>query len=130
MAINYKEIIESLEPEDIEKILDKLEIPWIDKDDFLLCKTACHNIDLDEECGNIDIEGGVGKFDLKLSKVGGNLTYKGGVGEANITIPENAPVDIKSGTGLGDFKQTAKTSGEGKYIFDVKTGIGSITIDN
>ena len=40
MAINYKEIIESLEPEDIEKILDKLEVSWIDKGDFLLCKTA------------------------------------------------------------------------------------------
>lgn len=48
MAINYKEIIESLEPEDIEKILDKLDVPWIDKGDFLLCKTACHNLNVDE----------------------------------------------------------------------------------
>ena len=48
MAINYKEIIESLEPEDIEKILDKLEVSWIDKGDFLLCKTACHNSNTDE----------------------------------------------------------------------------------
>ena len=48
MAINYKEIIEALEPEDIERILDKLEIPWTDKGDFLLCQTACHNIDLED----------------------------------------------------------------------------------
>lgn len=48
MANNYKEIIESLEPEDIEKILDKLDVPWIDKGDFLLCKTACHNLNVDE----------------------------------------------------------------------------------
>ena len=47
MAINYKEIIESLEPEDIEKILDKLEVSWVDKGDFLLCKTACHNSNID-----------------------------------------------------------------------------------
>ena len=39
--MDYREIIENLTDEIVEKILDKLEIPWQDKGDFLLCKTAC-----------------------------------------------------------------------------------------
>lgn len=46
--MDYREIIENLTDEIVEKILDKLEIPWQDKGDFLLCKTACHNTNLDE----------------------------------------------------------------------------------
>ena len=46
--MDYKELIENLTDEIVEKILDKLEIPWIDKGEFLLCKTACHNTNLEE----------------------------------------------------------------------------------
>lgn len=47
MEYDYKRIIENLSIEKIEQILDKLEIPWQDKGDYLICKTACHNIDLE-----------------------------------------------------------------------------------
>lgn len=46
--MNYQEIIENLQISKIEKLLDNLGIPYIDKDTYLLCKTACHNIDIDE----------------------------------------------------------------------------------
>ena len=46
--MDYRELIENLTDEIVEKILDKLEIPWIDKGEFLLCKTACHNTNLEE----------------------------------------------------------------------------------
>lgn len=46
--MDYKEIIENLTDEAIQKILDKLNIPWVDKGDFLVCKTACHNSDIEE----------------------------------------------------------------------------------
>ena len=46
--MDYREIIENLTDEIVEKILDKLGVPWQDKGDFLLCKTACHNTNLDE----------------------------------------------------------------------------------
>lgn len=71
--INYQEIIEQLDIDKVKALLDKLEVPYQDKGAFLVCKTACHNADLDEasdklyyyknthmfvcytECGNLSI---------------------------------------------------------------------------
>ena len=46
--MNYEEIIENLDIEKVKQLLEKIEVPFVDKGDYLLCKTACHNIDLDE----------------------------------------------------------------------------------
>lgn len=46
--MNYEELLESLDEDKIKQLLDKLDIPWQDKGSYLICKTACHNIDLDE----------------------------------------------------------------------------------
>lgn len=46
--MDYKELIESLDEEKVKSLLDKLNIPYQDKGTYLLCKTACHNIDIDE----------------------------------------------------------------------------------
>ena len=48
MSYNYKELVDTLDEEKIKNLLDKLDIPWQDKGSHLICKTACHNIDLDE----------------------------------------------------------------------------------
>lgn len=71
--IDYQEIIDELRVENVEHLLTELGIPFIDKGNFLLCKTACHNVDLDSaswklyfykdtklfvcytECGNMSI---------------------------------------------------------------------------
>ncbi len=45
--INYQEIIENLSTERVKGILDNLKIPYQDKGNYLLCKTACHNTDVD-----------------------------------------------------------------------------------
>ena len=46
--MNYEEFLENLDEDKIKQLLDKLDIPWQDKGSHLICKTACHNIDLDE----------------------------------------------------------------------------------
>lgn len=46
--MNYEELLENLDEDKIKQLLDKLGIPWQDKGSHLICKTACHNIDLDE----------------------------------------------------------------------------------
>lgn len=46
--MDYQKIIDDLSEERVCQILDKLKIPWVDKGSFLLCKTACHNVNLDE----------------------------------------------------------------------------------
>ena len=46
--MNYEELIESLNEEKIKKLLDNLQIPYQDKGAYLICKTACHNEDLEE----------------------------------------------------------------------------------
>lgn len=46
--MNYEELLENLDEDKVKQLLDKLDIPWQDKDNYLICKTACHNIDLDE----------------------------------------------------------------------------------
>lgn len=46
--IDYKKIIEELDDEKIKKLLQILDIPYIDREGYILCKTACHNIDLEE----------------------------------------------------------------------------------
>lgn len=48
MAIDYAEIIEQLDDDKIKSMLDKLNIPYQDKGDFLLLPTCCHH-HLDEE---------------------------------------------------------------------------------
>lgn len=46
--MDYEKIVESLDENKIKQLLDKLDIPWQDKGNHLICKTACHNVDLDE----------------------------------------------------------------------------------
>ena len=46
--MNYEELLENLDEDKIKQLLDKLDIPWQDKGSHFICKTACHNIDLDE----------------------------------------------------------------------------------
>ena len=46
--MNYEELLENLDEDKIKQLLDKLDISWQDKGSHLICKTACHNIDLDE----------------------------------------------------------------------------------
>ncbi len=46
--IDYKGIIEGLTDEKIKSLLEKLEIPFVEREGYILCKTACHNTDLEE----------------------------------------------------------------------------------
>ena len=48
MAINYKEIIEQLNDERVKQLLEQLNIPYIDKNDYLLLKTVCHHANEEE----------------------------------------------------------------------------------
>ena len=45
--MNYEELLENLDEEKVKTLLDKLDIPWQDKGGHLVCKTACHNEDLE-----------------------------------------------------------------------------------
>ena len=92
--------------------------------------TGTVDINLSKKCGNIDINGGVGEVNLSLAEVGGDLVFDGGVGEANFKIPEDAPVDIRTSSGIGSCNISAKTSGEKTYIFDLENGVGEIKVTN
>lgn len=46
--INYKEIIEQLDTEKIKRLLEQLEIPYQEKDNYLIMPTVCHNSEIDE----------------------------------------------------------------------------------
>lgn len=46
--MSYKEIIENLKDEDVRNLLDNLGAEVIDKGDYFLCKTICHNEDAEE----------------------------------------------------------------------------------
>ena len=48
MAINYEEIIEQLNDERVKQLLEQLNIPYIDKNDYLLLKTVCHHANEEE----------------------------------------------------------------------------------
>lgn len=45
--IDYAAIIESLNEDKIKQLLKQLNIPFIDKGEYLLCKTGCHNVDVE-----------------------------------------------------------------------------------
>ena len=47
MYYNYEELIATLDEEKVKNLLDKLQIPYQDKGSHLICKTACHNTDLE-----------------------------------------------------------------------------------
>ncbi|AGX43536.1 DUF4097 family beta strand repeat-containing protein [Clostridium saccharobutylicum] len=88
------------------------------------------DLNLDQKCGDIVINGRVGELNLNMAEVGGNLIYKGGVGKSNITIPKNSPVKFITSKGVGGCDINAKTSGEDIYTFDLRVGVGSITVQN
>ena len=46
--IDYQEIIEQLDDNKVMALLDKLEIPYEDRSDYLLMPTVCHNSNIDE----------------------------------------------------------------------------------
>lgn len=46
--INYQEIIEQLDDNKVMNMLDKLDIPYQDKGDYLLLPTVCHHNDIEE----------------------------------------------------------------------------------
>ena len=46
--INYQEIIEELDDNKVKDMLDKLDIPYQDKGDYLLLPTVCHHNDIEE----------------------------------------------------------------------------------
>ena len=46
--INYQEIIENLELDNVKRLLESLGIPFKENDQALIMPTACHNVDLDE----------------------------------------------------------------------------------
>ena len=46
--IDYQGIVENLDTEKIKDLLDTLDIPYQEKNDYLIMPTACHNVDLDE----------------------------------------------------------------------------------
>lgn len=88
------------------------------------------DISLKRKSGNMDIDGGVGNLTLNLQEVGGNLTYEGGVGNTKIYVPENAPINFDTETGLGHCTVTAKTSSKTDYIFSISVGVGDLVISN
>ncbi len=87
-------------------------------------------LNLNEKCGDIEVNGGVGKLNIKMSEVGGNLKYEGGVGDIDITIPKNSPVKFLTEKGVAHCSINAKTSGEETYVFDLAVGVGSINVRN
>ena len=46
--INYQELIENLRDEDVFRLLDQLGAQPIDKGDYFVCKTVCHNENAEE----------------------------------------------------------------------------------
>lgn len=46
--INYSEIIEQLDINDIKNLLTQLDIPFEESETYLVMPTACHNEDLEE----------------------------------------------------------------------------------
>ena len=88
------------------------------------------NLSTDKKTGEISIEGGVGETNISLGDINGDLTFEGGMGSTTIKVPENAPIDINTGSGIGNVKITAKTANEAKYKFDIEVGIGSVEITN
>ena len=46
--IEYQDIVEQLDDNKVMSLLDKLDIPYQDKGDFLLLPTVCHNATVEE----------------------------------------------------------------------------------
>jgi hypothetical protein len=46
--LNYKEIIDELDIEKIKQLLEKLDVPYEETENYLLMPTACHNEDLSD----------------------------------------------------------------------------------
>ena len=88
------------------------------------------NLETEKKTGEISIEGGVGETNISLGDINGDLSFEGGMGSTTIKVPENAPIDINTESGIGSVKITAKTASEAKYKFDIEVGIGAVKITN
>ncbi|WP_294344559.1 DUF4097 family beta strand repeat-containing protein [uncultured Clostridium sp.] len=87
-------------------------------------------LNLDKSPKNMKISGGTGDCDIKIKEVNGDITYSGGVGDLSIIVPENAPIKIKTSSGIGDRHIDAKVSEENKYTFNLDNGLGDIKVTN
>ena len=45
--IDYQELIEQLDDNKVKMMLDRLNIPYEDRGDYLLMPTVCHNEDIE-----------------------------------------------------------------------------------
>lgn len=45
--MDYENLIKSITPNQIKELLVSLKVPYEEKDGYLICSTACHNIDLE-----------------------------------------------------------------------------------
>ncbi|CDM70415.1 Hypothetical protein CM240_3298 [Clostridium bornimense] len=87
-------------------------------------------LNLNKSPENMNIGSGTGDCDINIEEVNGNLVYDGGVGDVTIRIPENAPVKIKSSSGVGYSNIDAKISDTNKYTFDLDNSVGEIKVTN
>lgn len=46
--LNYKEILDELDSEKVKTLLEKLDIPYVEHDTYIVMPTACHNEDLSD----------------------------------------------------------------------------------
>lgn len=46
--MNYKKLLEQLDNDKIKLLLNKLNVPYEEFDEYIICATACHNTNLDE----------------------------------------------------------------------------------
>lgn len=84
-----------------------------------------------------DYDMGIGSFTLDLSHTEGlddvkqdrTVTIDGGIGEINLDLPENTPVNVTCDSGLGESNCVNLHHDDAKLTIDIDSGIGSTVID-
>ena len=84
-----------------------------------------------------DYDMGIGSFTLDLSRTEGlddvkqdrTITIDGGIGEINLDLPENTPVNVTCDSGLGESNCVNLHHDDAKLTIDIDSGIGSTIID-
>jgi len=91
--------------------------------------SASSDINLKRKSGNIFVDSSVGRVNIDIEEVSGDIRFEGGTMGGKLVIPKNAVSEIIN-IGNNNCKINAHTSENKNYRIIIKAGVGKIKVTN
>src|SRR6056297_1899695 len=89
--------------------------------------SASSNINLKRKSGNIFVNSTIGRVNINIKEISGDINFEGGTMGGKLVIPKNAQVEIIN-IGNKNCKINAHTSKKKNHRIIIKAGVGKIKV--